>query len=139
MIVLNKLHHSDEQWAALAEVEDNGPVYMTNLFKFRERAEYPDGRESDLTGIEAYQLYGAETGKHITAIGGQLIHTSVFVGMIVGEVEDLWEAIAIVEYPSIKAFMTMVSSDEWQRHAIHREAGLQGQLNMLSQIPPDLE
>jgi hypothetical protein len=31
MIVLTKLHHSEEQWAALAQVEDHGPVYMTKL------------------------------------------------------------------------------------------------------------
>ena len=35
MIVPNKLHHSDEQWEALAQVEDDGAVYMTNLFKFK--------------------------------------------------------------------------------------------------------
>lgn len=41
MIVLNKLHHSDEQWEALVQVQDDGPVYMTNLFRFKERAEFP--------------------------------------------------------------------------------------------------
>ena len=33
MIVLNKLHHSDEQWSALAKQPDDGPVFMINLFK----------------------------------------------------------------------------------------------------------
>ena len=58
MIVLNKLHHSDEQWRALANEPDDGPVFMINLFKFRDRAEYADGRDTDLSGIEAYQIYG---------------------------------------------------------------------------------
>ena len=137
MIVLNKLNHSDEQWVTLAQIEDDGTVYMTNLFKFRERAEYPDGRASDLTGIQAYQLYGVETAKLIESIGGKIIHSSMFFGMVVGEVEDLWDAIAIVEYPSISAFMQMVESDAWQQHAIHREAGLEGQLNIVSKIPPE--
>ena len=136
MIVLNKLHHSDQQWAELAQVSHDGPVFMTNLFKFRERAEYADGRETDLTGIEAYQLYGAETSRHIAAIGGRVLHSSQILGLIVGDVEDLWDAVAIVEYPSIKAFMNMVDSDEWQEHAIHREAGLAGQLNIISRTPP---
>ena len=38
MIVLNKMHHSDEQWSALAKEPDDGPVFMINLFKFRDRA-----------------------------------------------------------------------------------------------------
>jgi len=136
MIVLNKLHHSDEQWAALALEQDDGPVFMINLFKFKERAEYPDGRESNLSGIEAYQLYGEETGKQIAVIGGKVLHSSFIGGMVVGEVEDLWDVAAVVEYPSIKAFMDMVNSDEWSEHAIHREAGLAGQLNIFSRTPP---
>ena len=57
MIVLNKLHHSDEQWAALEKEPDVGTIFMINLFKFREYAVYADGRETNLTGIEAYQIY----------------------------------------------------------------------------------
>ena len=35
------------------------PVVMLNLLKFRAKAVYPDGRASDLTGRQAYDLYGA--------------------------------------------------------------------------------
>lgn len=135
MIVLNKLHHSDEQWDNLAQLGDIGTVYMINMFKFRERAEYPDGRKSDLSGIEAYGLYGAETAKLLAAMGAKVVHSSAFVDMIVGEVENLWDACAIVEYPSLPQFIEMVDSDAWQAHAIHREAGLEGQLNILGRAP----
>ena len=33
------------------------PIFMVNLLKFRERAEYEDGRDSELSGREAYQIY----------------------------------------------------------------------------------
>ena len=33
------------------------PIFMVNLLKFRERAEYEDGRGSELSGREAYQIY----------------------------------------------------------------------------------
>ncbi|MFL6872707.1 MAG: DUF1330 domain-containing protein [Candidatus Azotimanducaceae bacterium] len=88
-----------------------------------------------MTGIEAYQLYGAATAEHIAAIGGHVLHSSIIGGMVVGEVEDLWDAVAIVEYPSIKAFMNMVDSPDWAQHADHREAGLAGQLNIFSRTP----
>ena len=136
MIVLNKLHHSDEQWSALAKQPDDGPIFMINLFKFRDRAEYADGRDTELSGIEAYQIYGSATSEYIAAIGGKVLHSSMIAGMVVGEVENLWDACAIVEYPSIKAFMNMVDSDEWGQHAVHREAGLEGQLNIFSRTPP---
>ena len=137
MIVLNKLHHSDEQWETLANMGDIGPVYMINMFKFKERAEYPDGRASDLSGIEAYGLYGAETAKLLAAMGAKIPVSGELAGMIVGEVEDLWDSIAIVEYPSLPQFMEMVDSDAWQKHAIHREAGLAGQLNILARKPAE--
>ena len=137
MIVLNKLHHSDEQWAALEKEPDVGTIFMINLFKFREYAVYADGRETNLTGIEAYQIYGAETSKQIADIGGRILHSSMIGGMVVGQVEELWDAVAIVEYPSVGAFMKMVDSDDWAKHAEHREAGLAGQLNIFSRKPPE--
>mgnify|MGYP001186589264 CR=1 FL=1 len=32
---------------------------MLNLLKFRDRAQYADGRDSELSGRDAYALYGA--------------------------------------------------------------------------------
>jgi uncharacterized protein (DUF1330 family) len=135
MIVVNKLHHTDEQFAKLSEEKDEGPIFMVNLFKFREKAEYEDGRETQLSGMEAYQLYGAATSDHIARIGGRVVHSSELGGIVCGEVEDLWDAVAIVEYPSISAFLEMVGSDDWSNHAVHRTAGLKGQLNIFSRIP----
>jgi len=131
----NKIHHSIEQWEALARQNDDGPVCMINLLKFKDKASYSDGRESDLTGLEAYQIYSANTRDLVEEAGGKILHTSIIEGMIVGEVEELWDVAAIVEYPSIKSFMDMVNSQEWKEYSIHKEAGLSGQLNILSRIP----
>ena len=131
----NKIHHSVAQWRALAEHEDDGPVCMINLLKFKDKANYPDGRESILTGLEAYQIYSSNTRELVERAGGKIPHTSIIEGMIVGEVEELWDVAAIVEYPSIKSFMAMVNSDEWKEYSIHKEAGLVGQLNILSRVP----
>ena len=131
----NKIHHSVEQWEVLAKQNDDGPVCMINLLKFKDKASYSDGRESDLTGLEAYQIYSANTRDLVEEAGGKILHTSIIEGMIVGEVEELWDVAAIVEYPSIKSFMDMVNSQEWKEYSIHKEAGLSGQLNILSRIP----
>jgi uncharacterized protein (DUF1330 family) len=56
----------------------------------------------------------------------------LFVGavtqMIIGSVEEEWDAVAIVEYPSKEAFVEIVMSPEVQEISIHRSAGLAGQL-----------
>ena len=51
MSVLNKLHHSDAQWAALQKQAEHGPVFMTNSLKFREPAEYADSRTAEYQSI----------------------------------------------------------------------------------------
>ena len=60
MEVVNEVSVSrPEQIAAMLEPGPDGPIYMVNLLKFKDHAEYEDGRETDLTGRAAYNLYGA--------------------------------------------------------------------------------
>ena len=100
--------------------------------KFRDKAEYEDGRETNLSGAEAYQIYGAATGPLIKKLGGDVVFTSVVKGMVVGEVEELWDVMAIAKYPSLQAFIDMLSSSEYLSAYHHRIAGLKGQLNIAS-------
>jgi len=43
--------------------DDNRPVCMVNLMKYKKHAEYEDGRKTNLSGREAYAIYGAEVAK----------------------------------------------------------------------------
>ena len=49
-----------------------GPICMENLLKFKEHAKYEDGRETSLSGREAYMLYATEVAMVITQVGGKL-------------------------------------------------------------------
>ena len=105
---------------------------MINLMKFREKAKYEDGRETDLTGVEAYGLYGKPTGELVAELGGEIVFTAVLKGMVVGEVEELWDVMAIAKYPTLQSFIDMTSSPIYREAYHHRIAGLQGQLNIAS-------
>ena len=56
-----------------------------------------------------------------------------------GQVEELWDEIAIAVYPDRNALFRMSSSKEWQDLAVHREAGLKGQLNIESVMPKNMQ
>ena len=59
MEVINEvLPTSSERIKEMMEPGPEGPIYMINLLKFKEHAEYEDGRDTQLTGYEAYQIYG---------------------------------------------------------------------------------
>jgi len=63
-------------------------------------------------------------------VGGKLRFGGAVTGLLIGEIEEPWDMVAIAEYPSRKAMMVMVQSPEYQAIAKHREAGLAGQLNI---------
>ncbi len=130
MKVENKLHPNDEQLQGFSEPSAEGPISMVNLLKFRDRAEYADGRETELSGAEAFGLYGVEVAKIVNSLGGAMLFSAQVSRLMLGEVEELWDQVAIAQYPSRQAMLDMIMSEEYQAIAVHREAGLAGQLNI---------
>ena len=50
--------------------------------------------------------------------------------LMLGEVAELWDKVAIAMYPSRSAMMDMIRSPEMSEISVHRTAGLAGQLNI---------
>jgi uncharacterized protein (DUF1330 family) len=117
-----------DQLEALRDKAPDGKLYMLNLLKFRDRAQYPDGRPSDLSGREAYGLYGQAVGEIIAGLGGRLVWAGMPNVLIIGDGDLQWDQVAIVEYPSLEAFAGMTASEAYQDVHVHREAGLEHQL-----------
>ena len=130
MEVVNKVFPNREQIEGFMAPGQDGPIYMLNLLTFKEKAEYPDGRDTDLTGAEAYAVYSAEVAGHLATVGGRPMFAAKVVRLMLGDVEELWDTAAIAMYPSRKAMMEMLSSPDYQASAVHRTAGLAGQLNI---------
>lgn len=130
MKVANHVHPSPEQAMAFFKGEEDGPMCMVNLLKFKEKAEYEDGSEPELSGRDAYLRYGAGVQACLAAVGGSARFTGLVTDLLLGEVEELWDMIAIAEYPSRAAMLQMVQSPEYQAITRHRDAGLAGQLNI---------
>ena len=126
----NKVTMSDEQLQRISEGVDEGPIYMLNLLKFKDKAEYDDGRETDLSGWEAYAIYGKEVIEHVKKVGGEQVFFGRVERLMLGEVEELWDMVAIARYPSRKAMLQMISDPDYIESAKHRSAGLKGQLNI---------
>lgn len=130
MKVVNAVIPNAEQIAGFMEPGPEGPIYMVNLLKFRDKAQYEDGRESSLTGEEAYGLYAAEVATLLGEFGGGGIFSANVERLMLGEVEELWDKVAIAMYPSRGAMLKMMQSEKMQEIGQHRAAGLAGQLNI---------
>ncbi len=130
MQVVNAVFPGPDQIAGFFGGSENGPFVMINMLKFKDKAEYADGSDPQMSGREAYARYAAAVQACIAAVGGRPVFAGGVTGLLLGEVEDLWDMVALVEYPSLEAMRTMISSPEYQAIEKHRMAGLAGQLNI---------
>lgn len=131
MRVINEVFPSDPaQLKAMQAEGPQGPVFMVNLLKFKDKAEYADGRETSLTGRQAYDIYGRAVSKLLPKFGGRALFAADVTFLSLGQVDELWDEVAIATYPDRAALLAMSTSAEWREIAVHRSAGLKGQLNI---------
>ncbi|WP_310497980.1 DUF1330 domain-containing protein [Sandarakinorhabdus sp.] len=130
MDVRNEVFPGPDKAQAFFADADHGPMVMVNLLKFRDVAEYPDGRDPGLSGREAYNRYGAAVVACLEAVGGHVVFSGPVSGILLGDVAELWDAVALAYYPGPQAMMAMVATPEYQAIEVHRYAGLAGQLNI---------
>lgn len=131
MQVVNEVFPSSaERLAALMQSGPPGPIFMVNLLKFKVQASYEDGRETTLTGREAYMIYGRAVTELLPKFGGRGVFAADVSFLAIGQVEELWDEVAIAMYPDRAALVRMSMSEEWRAIAVHRSAGLAGQLNI---------
>ncbi|MEN9646914.1 MAG: hypothetical protein RL238_3583 [Actinomycetota bacterium] len=101
--------------------EDDGPIWMVNLMKYREKADYADGRESDISGKEADDLY-APLGP-LKAIGARPVFLADVETQFLND-SPKWDRIGIVKYPSRRAFLEMQNRPDFKELHHHKEAGM---------------
>ena len=101
MDVRNEVFPSDPaRMTQMLEKGPDGPIFMVNLLKFKEKAEYDDGRETDLSGRDAYMIYGRAVADILPKFGGRAVFAADVTFLALGEVEELWDEVAIAMYPT---------------------------------------
>lgn len=111
----------------LDAVPQGTPIVMLNLLRFNQLTSYSaSSAENNCPGLEAYdQRYLKRAKTYISQIGGNVVYDGNVCIEVIGEPENYWNRILIVKYPSIAAFMDMVSTAEYQAIRLHRAAALE--------------
>ncbi len=104
----------------LQEMDQQAPVVMVNLMRFRERSLDGDG-----SGWDAYLRYSALTVPMIKARGGTLLWTGDAKTVALGRQDgNQWDYLALVYYPTVSAFVDMMTSADYEtRCDPHRTNG----------------
>jgi len=101
-----------EALAAFGADPDRGPVTMLNLLKLR-----PDG------GAETYAEYGLAVAPLLEKVGGRIVHAGGAGAALIGRGD--WDLVVLVEYPTHRAFLQMILSEEYAEIADLRNKGLE--------------
>lgn len=137
MDIVNALRPDAEQIAALQASDDPGPVVMVNLLRFKDKAVYADGRETDWTGLQAFQEYSRQMKTLVEGHGGKFIVSAILDKLVMGGGEMPWHRIGLVQYPSRAVFLKVMADPSVHEAAQHRHAGLEGQWLISSTLEID--
>ena len=113
-----------DQIAELLQGSEDTPVVMVNLLSFKEHA---DGANEGMSGAESYMRYGANMRKFVESKGGRFIWSGRVDSMVMGESDVDFQVVALVEYPSRKAFLEIATSAHVAEIGKDRSEGLAGQ------------
>jgi uncharacterized protein (DUF1330 family) len=107
------------------QLESQGPIVMVNLLRYRERAAYPEGAAATAcSGREAYQRYSEVALRTVAEVGGQLVYLGRVAASVIAPAGEEWDDVALVRYPSRRAFVEMIGRADYQAAAVHRSAAL---------------
>jgi len=112
--------------ALLSFTDDQGsdkPIVMVNLLRFREQALYQD-KPSSCSGEEAYSLYAKAVVPLILEVGGYPVWAGRVRSALIGNENEKWDQVALIAYPSRKAFVDMHLTQTYKECVTHRNAAL---------------
>jgi uncharacterized protein (DUF1330 family) len=97
--------------AALAGREDDGPVVMLNLNRYRDRS--------------AYERYGEVALAVLQRVGGRILWQADAKQTVIGDDTDRYDEAIAVWYPSVAAFTALATDPEVLEARKIREAALE--------------
>jgi len=106
---------------ATTPADEDGPVWMVNLMKYREVADYADGRESAISGREADDLYTPL--ESLAGVGAELVFAGDVDQQLLGD-SPVWDRVGVVKYPTRRSFIEMQSRPDLQKQHAHKDAGM---------------
>jgi uncharacterized protein (DUF1330 family) len=117
-----------DQFDAFKSLDRDQPIEMLNLVKLRDRARYPADHPlaaENLSGEDAYALYGRDSGPVFQKVGGSILWRGSFETMLIGPTDERWDHVFIARYPTAHAFMAMVTDPDYRKAVVHRQSAVE--------------
>ena len=105
-------------------ITNGAPVVMVNLMQVRATACYEDPALNNCSGYEAFARYTQGSSEVRQHAGAELIWSGRALQMPIGPSEKAWDLVALVRYPSAKAYIEMIATKAYAAARAHRRAAL---------------
>lgn len=119
---------------ATTQPDKDGPIWMVNLMKYHDVAQYADTSSQEISGREADNLYTPL--EPLAAIGAEIVYVGDVETKLLGDERD-WDRIAVVKYPTRRSFIDMQQRKDFKEKHVHKEAGMQETI-VMGCLPVDL-
>jgi hypothetical protein len=116
-----KIDYDYARKLASTRPEEDGPIWMVNLMKYREIADYGGSGGSAVTGREADDEYAPL--ESLEAIGAEVVFLADVDTQLLGDAPK-WDRVAIVKYPTRRSFIEMQSRPDFIAKHRHKDAGM---------------
>lgn len=117
-----KIDYDYARRLASTPADEDGPVWMVNLMKYREVADYAGARKLSVSGREADDAYAPL--ESLAAIGAEVVFLADVETRLRGDSPE-WDRVAIVKYPTRRSFIEMQSRPDFVKKHIHKDAGME--------------
>jgi uncharacterized protein (DUF1330 family) len=117
----------DELESIISRIPAGTPITMLNLLKFNEYANYEQSMGiAKCSGKEAYfNNYLVPAKPLLAAAGGRNTYQGGVAATVIGPTSEQWDVMMLITYPSIEAFIGMVSAAPYLELRKHRRAALE--------------
>ena len=106
-----------------------GPFVMLNLYRIRDVADYSAHPElapaTAVSGRALFDRYAAGMERHLATVGAKRVFLADAGSCLIGPASERWDVVQMVRYPSLQAFMALMSTAEIQADLPHRFAMLE--------------
>ena len=118
------IYPTPEQIQTLLQGPADQPVVMVNVLRFKPKA---DSADAKTTGEESYRKYATAMRRFVESHGGRFIWVGRVDSTVIGDENERFDMIGLVEYPSRQKFVEIATSDHVREIGVDRAAGLEMQ------------
>ena len=105
------------------------PFVMLNLYRLRDIADYSAHPQLapaiPVSGRELFERYAVGMERHLAEVGAKRVFLADGGSCLIGPSGERWDVVQMVRYPSLQAFMALMSKEEIQADLPHRLAMLE--------------